>query len=118
MNLASLSCGSDGNQNGKEDPEHEDGDGHDVEEDKESLKKANKEKEEKEVVTVTLGWCAPAAESLPLSIIKEMEDMFLRLGFSPTVAQKLVDDQRICFPWTLARLSDEIITVICDVFRR
>ena len=34
------------------------------------------------------------------------------------VAQKLVDDQRIDSPWTLANLSDNNITKICDVIRK
>ena len=60
--------------------------------------------------------CAPAAES-PLSIIEEMEEMFLKLGFSQTVAMMLVDDQGISSPWTLSSLSDEDITAICNVMR-
>ena len=42
----------------------------------------------------------PAVQSLPPTIIEKMEDMFLRIGFSQTVAMKLVDDQWIdshCF---------------------
>ena len=44
--------------------------------------------------------------------------MFLRLGFSQTVAMKLVDGQGIGSPWTLASLSDEDIATICDVIHR
>ena len=40
----------------------------------------------------------PATECLQLTIIEEMEEMFLRLRFSQTVAMKLVDDQGIVFP--------------------
>ena len=47
-----------------------------------------------------------------------MEEMFLRLGFSQTVAMKLVDDQGIDSPWTLASLFDEDIVTICDMIRR
>ena len=43
--------------------------------------------------------------------------MFFKLGFSQTVAQKLVYDQGIDSPQTLASLSDENITMICDVIR-
>ena len=46
-------------------------------------------------MNVMLGRCTPAAESLPPTIIEEMEQMFLGLGFSQTVVQKLVDDQGI-----------------------
>ena len=65
-----------------------------------------------------LGRHALAAESTPLTIVKEMEEMFLRLGFNQTVAQKLVEDQGIDSQWTLACFSDEDITTICDVMRR
>ena len=35
----------------------------------------------------------PAKESLALTIVKEMEEMFLRLVFGQPVAMKLVDSQ-------------------------
>ena len=41
---------------------------------------------------------APATTSLPLTIIEEIEEMFLRLGFSQTVAMKIKDDQEIDSP--------------------
>ena len=44
--------------------------------------------------------------------------MFLRLGFSQAVVPKLVDDQGIDYPWTLASLFDEDITVICNMIHR
>ena len=44
---------------------------------------------------MTLGQQAPAIDGLSLTIIKEMEEMFLRFGFNQKVAQKLVDDQGI-----------------------
>ena len=91
-NITSSSSGGDGNQDGQEGLEHPDGDNHDMEKDEESLSGADKEKEEEEVVIVTLGKWTPTTESLPLTIIKEMEEMFLRLGFSQKVTQKLVDD--------------------------
>ena len=51
---------------------------------------------------------APAAPSLPPTIVKEIEEMFLRLGFSQAVVLKLVDDQGIDSPQTPASLSDEL----------
>ena len=50
-----------------------------------SLHEANNQGEEDEAVT-------------------EMEEMFLRLVFSQAVVLKLVDDQGIDYPWTLASL--------------
>ena len=41
-----------------------------------------------------------------------MEEVFLGLGFSQAVAMKLVDDQEIDAPQTLASLSDEDIATI------
>ena len=61
---------------------------------------------------------APAAPSQPPTIVKEMEEIFLRLGFSQAVVLKLVDGQGIDSPWTLASLSDEDITIICDIICR
>ena len=117
MNLMSSSCGGDGNQDRQEVPKCTDGDDHDMEANKESPSGANKEKQEDEFVTVMLGRCTPAAESAPLIIIEEMEEMFLRLGFSSTVTQKLVDDQEIDSPQTLMSLSDEDITAMCNMSR-
>ena len=62
--------------------------------------------------------CAPATEDPQQIIIKEMEEMFLGLGFIQTVAMKLVDDQWIDSPWTLASLFDEDIATICNAIRR
>ena len=79
-----------------------------MKEDEKSPSGANKEEEEEEeeeeVVTVMLGRCTPAAKSLPPTIVEEIEEMFLRLGFSWTVAQKLVNDQGIDSPCTLESL--------------
>ena len=47
-----------------------------------------------------------------------MEEMFLRLGFSQTAAMKLLDDQEINSPWTLASLSDKDIANTCVVIKR
>ena len=68
--------------------------------------------------TMSSARCAPAAESPPLIIVKEREEMFLRLRLSLTVAMKLVNDQEIDSPWTLASLSNEDIATICDEIRR
>ena len=68
-------------------PECPDIEDHDKEEDKKCLSEADEqEEEEEEDKTVLLVRCAPAAESPLPTIIKEMEEMFLRLGFSQTVA--------------------------------
>ena len=82
------------------------------------LSGADKQREEDEDDTAPPERCAPAAESLQPTTVKEMKEMFLRLGFSHTVAMKLVDDQGIDFPWTLASLSDKDIAAICNVIRR
>ena len=86
--------------------------------DKEPPSGANKEKEKEEAVTVTLGRHAPATESSSLTIIEEIEEMLLRLGFGQTVAQKLMDDQGIDSPWIIASFSHEDITSICNIIRR
>ena len=106
----SLSCGGDGNQEGQVVPKHPDGGG-------ESPSRANNEKEEKWLDSVTQSSCAPATKS-PNSVIKQMEVVFFSLGFSWEVAQKLVYDQGIDSPRAIAILSGEGITVICDVIRR
>ena len=112
VNLASSSHGGNSNQDGQEVPEHSNGDNHDGEEDKKSSNGANQQKEEGHER------CTLATESLPSTIIIEMEEMFLRLGFSQTVAMKLLDDQGIDSPQTLASLSDKDIATICNMIRR
>ena len=52
------------------------------------------------------------------TIVKETEEMFLRLGFSQAVVLKLVEDQGIDSPWTLTSLSKEDIATICDMIHR
>ena len=52
------------------------------------------------------------------AIIKEMEEIFLTLRFSQSVTVKLMNDQRIDSSQTLAGLSDEDTTTICNVIRR
>ena len=66
--------------------------------DKESPNGADEEKEEEKVATVVLGYFIPTVEIPPLVIKDEMQEMFLRLGFSQTIAQKLVEDQGISSP--------------------
>ena len=62
--------------------------------------------------------CTLAAPNLPLTVVKEMEEMFLRLGFSQAVVLKLVEDQEIDSPWILASLSNDDIAAICDMIHR
>ena len=118
MNLPSLSHGGNCKQDRPEVPEHPDGDNSDAKEDKKSPSDAAEQEEEDEDDPVPLVRCTPPAESQSLTITKEMEEIFLRLGFSLTVAMKLVDDQGIDSPWTLASLSDKEIANICNVIRR
>ena len=73
---------------------------------------------EDEVETVLLAICAPGGESPPPTIIEKIEEMFLRLSLSQTVAMNLVDNQGIVSTQTQASLSDEEIATICDVIRR
>ena len=47
-----------------------------------------------------------------------MKEMFLKLGFSQTVAKKIEEDQGIDSQQTLASLSDKEITAIYDTIRR
>ena len=82
------------------------------------LSEANKQKKEDEAVMVPPVAHAPAAPSTPPTIIKEMEEMFLRLSFSQAVVLKPVDDKGIDSPWTLASLSDKDITAICNMINR
>ena len=68
---------------------------HHMEKYKELLSETNEEKEkneENEVVTEIHWRWAPAAENLPLTILAEMEKVFLRLGFSQMEAKKLMKD--------------------------
>ena len=83
-----------------------------MKEDKESPSGADEQNEEDEVDTVSLDRCTLTTKSLLLTIIKEMEEMFLRLGFSQTVVMKLVDNQGMDSPHTLASLSDKDIATI------
>ena len=59
------------------------------------MSEANKQKEEDVAETAPMVRCTLATGSLSPIIIKEMEEMILRLGFIETVAMKLVDDQGI-----------------------
>ena len=73
---------------------------------KEEEEEKEKEEEEEEVVTVMNGKHKPAPESPPLTIVEEMDEMFLKLGCSKIVTQKLVDDKGKDSRWILASLSD------------
>ena len=65
-----------------------------------------------------LGNCMPVIENLPPTFDNEMQMMFIRLGFSEIKAKKLVKDQGIDSPQTLASFSDEVVNVICEVLRK
>ena len=116
VNLASLLHGGNSKQDGQEVLKHPDSDDHGMEEEKKSASGANEQKEEDEVETVLLARCVLAMKSLPPTLSKKQ--IFLRLGFSQTVTQKLMDDQWIDYPWTLASLSDEDIAAIFDMIKR
>ena len=60
----------------------------------------------------------PATPSLPPTAVKEIEEMSLRLRFSQKMARKIVEVQTIDSLYTLTRLSDEYIGIICDVIHR
>ena len=62
-------------------------------------------------------WMA-SIECLSQYLENKMQIMFLRLFFSQMVAQKLVEDQGIDFPQTLASLSNESVSAIYKVIRR
>ena len=79
------------------------------------MSEANEWKKEDEAVTATLVAHATATPSPPPTFIEEMKEMFLMflgLGFSLIVMLKLVHDQGINFPWTLASLF-AICNMIC-----
>ena len=59
-----------------------------------------------------------AIESPPLTFNDEVQMAFVQLLFSQMVVEKLVQDQRVDFPRTLASLSYENITAICYIIRR
>ena len=82
------------------------------------MSEASNQEEEDEAVIVP-----PAAHTLlvpssPPTVIEEMDEMFLRLGFSQAIMLKLVDDKGIDSLWTLTRLFDEDIGTICGVIYR
>ena len=62
--------------------------------DKESLRKAGKEKEDNKVDSIV-----PAIGNSPQTVKNKMQMMLLSLSFSQPVAQKLVEVQVIDFPW-------------------
>ena len=62
------------------------------------MREANKQKEEDEAVQVLPVVHALVMPSLPPTVVKEMEKMFLRLGFCQAVVLKVVDDQGTEYP--------------------
>ena len=68
----------------------------------ESPSEADKENEEDEALTLTLGRNTPATVSSPPTIVKQMEDMILNLMFGQVVVHKQLDDQRVDSQWTQA----------------
>ena len=90
------------------------GGNHDEEEHEGSPSGANKQKEDVNNIML-FAWCTCTKPTTDHHW--QMEEMFLRLGFSQTVAMKQVDDQWIDSPWTLASLSDKYITPMHDVIR-
>ena len=117
MKITSLSC-KDSKWAVPEVPECPGIDDCEDNEDKKSSSEADDQGEEVEAVVVPLVAHAMASPSLPSTIVKDMEEMFLRLEFSQAVALKLVDDQGIDSPWTLASISNEDITAIYDMICR
>ena len=109
MNLASSSHGMMANK-----PDNN----CDEDENEKSLSEVNKQKEEDVVEMLPPEGCALATQSLSPPVDEEMEEMFLRLNFSQAVAMKLVDEQGIDSPWTLASLSDANIATICNMIDR
>ena len=63
------------------------------ERDEKSSSEANDKGEEEKAVKVLPTARAQATPSHPPTVIKEMEETFLRLGFSQAVVLKLVEDQ-------------------------
>ena len=110
--------GGDGKQVGQEIPEHLGSDDHKDEGDEKSSSEAKNQGKEEEAVIVLLIACALAAPNPAPTIVKQMEEMFLRLGVCQAVVLKLVDDQGIDSPWTLASLSNEDIAAIYNVIHR
>ena len=86
--------------------------------DKKSSSEFNNQGKEDEAVKAPLTACTPTMPSPPPTIIKEIEEMFLALGYSQVVVLMLVEDQRIESLWTLASFSDEDINATCDVIHR
>ena len=92
------------NLDGQEVHDHCNGDDHEDGEDKEFHIGDDKEKEEDKVDTTMLGDHGPAIYSPLLAVDDEMQVMFMRLSLSQTVTERLVVDQGIKSPRTLASL--------------
>ena len=84
---------------------------------KKPLSEADKQKEADVAKIASLARWAMAPTSPSPTITEEIGEM-LRLSFTQRMAMKLVDDQGIDSPWTLASLSDNKIANICDMIRR
>ena len=113
-----MSREGDGKQARQEAPERPSDDDHKDKGDKNSSSEADDQGEEEEAVKGPLAACTLAAPSLPPTIIKKIEEMFLRLGFGQAVVLKQVEDQGKYSPWTLASLSDKDIAAISDMIHR
>ena len=113
-----MSHDGDGKRARQKVPECPSGDNHKDKGDKKSSSEANDQGEEEEAVKAPPVAHALAMPSPPPTAVEEMEEMFLRLGFSQAVVLKLMEDQGIVSPWILASLSDENITAIGDMIHR
>ena len=118
MNLASSSHGGCSEQAGQEVSECLSDDNYEGKRDKKPLSEADNQEEEEVAAEVPPAACTPAIPSPSPMVVKEMEEMFLRLGFSQAAVLMLVEDQGMNSPWTLASFSDEDITIICDMIYR
>ena len=95
---------------------HPGSDNGNIEGNKESPSGASDQTEETEDITEVHLWISPRK---PVTYHHQGNGTDVPLlGFTQTVAQKLVGDQGIDSPWTLASLSDDDITTICNVIKR
>ena len=111
------SHGGDSDQDKQEILDHQEGDDHNYDEDEKCASGADEEKEGDDLNTTMLGDCYPAIASSPPTIKDKMHAMFLRLLFSQMVVKKLVENQGIDSSRSLASLSENDITAICDVIK-
>ena len=106
------------NQDGQEVHDHWEGDDNNGNKGKESPSRAEKEEKDDKADSIVLGNQMLITDCPPPTVEDEIQEMFLRLGFSQTVNQKLVKDEGIDSAQTLGSLSDEDISVIYEVIRR